>query len=305
MSSHPSSPHSSRLGNLSLGAQGAAFELDGSPVRLDSGGYAAPVASLQEFYHQALADFYQRSAEITRQQAAARPPLLGRLLSWIGGLFGRAPSPAPGVSHPHPAPPVLALPSPRAPAEPARHAPEPPPTLKSPEADRGMKPAMDRSAAPPPLLHVVFADRDGVHVIWQLTSAKPEVTSASRDPAGSKAEAPRLELTYRLDSTLAQRLQDCYGQLTQLGYKVAGLEAVQAAPEKPAAGKKPPRPSPEAPSPAAPAAVAEKPAAEIPKATEPKPSPRKPRPEGTPVRTEPEKPGSEHPSRDPSFLPGM
>src|SRR5277367_1499007 len=112
MSSQPSSPHSSRLENLSLGTQGAAFELDGSPIRLDSSGYAAPVASLQEFYHQALADFYQRSAEITRQQAA-RPPLLGRLFSWIGGLFGRTTSAAPAAAHPHAVPPVMASPPPR------------------------------------------------------------------------------------------------------------------------------------------------------------------------------------------------
>jgi hypothetical protein len=302
-SPHPSSPHSSRLENLSLGAQGAAFELDGSPVRLDSGGYAAPVASLQEFYHQALADFYQRSAEITRQQAAARPPLLGRLFSWIGGLFGRGPSTAAGTSDPRPAPPVIAVPPPRASAEPARRAAEALTAFKSPEADRGAKPGLEASATPPPILQVVFADREGVHVIWQLTPAKPE--AATRDPAGAKAAAPRLELTYRLDSTLAHKLQDCYGQLTQLGYKVAGLEAVQTAPEKPGAGKKTPRLSPEAPSPAAPSAVAEKPAAEVPKAAESKISPRKPRPETAPVRTEPEKPAPERPNRDPSLLPGM
>jgi hypothetical protein len=291
------------LENLSLGAQGAAFELDGNPVRLDSSGYAAPVASLQEFYHHALADFYQRSAEITRRQAA-RPPLLGRLFAWIGGLFGRATSAAPAVSHP-PTPPVIALSPPRTPAEPAQRAAEALSSFKSPEPERGAKPALDKSSAAPPLLQVVFADRDGVHVIWQLTPAKPETAGVSRDPAGAKAATPRLELTYRLDSTLAQRLQDCYGQLTQLGYKVAGLEAVQAAPEKPAAVKKAPRTSPAAPSPAAPSAVAEKPTAEIPKTNESKIPPRKPRPEGVPVQAEPEKPGSEPPNRDPSFLPGI
>jgi hypothetical protein len=294
-SPHPSSPHSSRLENLSLGAQGAAFDLDGSPVRLESSGYAAPVACLQEFYHQALADFYQRSAEITRQQAAARPPLLGRLLTWIGGLFGRGSSAAPPASHPQAAPPVMAPPPPRTSAEPARRAAEALAVFPSPEADRGAKPGAPATAAPPPILQVVFADREGVHVIWQLTPAKPEATAGSRDAAGAKAATPRLELTYRLDSTLAHKLQDCYGQLTQLGYKVAGLEAVQAAPEKPAAAKKTPR---AAPSPAAPAA-------EIPKTAEARVAPRKPRPEPAPVRTEPEKTGPDHPNRDPSFLPGI
>jgi hypothetical protein len=262
------------------------------------------VASLQEFYHQALADFYQRSAEITRQQAA-RPPLLGRLLSWIGGLFGRGPSPMPGATDPRPAPPVIPLPPTRASPEPARRAAEALSAFKSPEADRGAKPGLNASGALPPLLQVVFADREGVHVIWQLTPAQPEAAAANRDPAGAKAATPRLELTYRLDSTLAHKLQDCYGQLTQLGYKVAGLEAVRTAPEKTASGKKPPRVAPAAASPAAPSAVAEKPMAEIPKATEPKTSPRKPRPEAAPTRTEPEKPGDQRPNRDPSLLPGM
>jgi len=333
MSSNPSSPHSSRLENLNLGSRGAAFELDGRPVRLDAEGYAAPVASFQEFYHQALADFYQRSAEITRQQAAARPPLLGRLISWIGGLFGRSASAPPLAGAAAAGPPPTAITAPAAPAIPAKAVPRPPevslhppappsaevgtggpPVRSTPESSQpsplrslALPPPLLRSVALPPALAVVFADQEGVHVIWQLAPAKADSARNVPERTGAKANTSRLELTYSLDSALAQRLQDCYGQLAQLGYKIAGLDAVRATPEKSAAensGQK------SAAGKTEPKSAAERIAASattetiVPVAAA-KPSSRKPRPEATPSPTEPEKLRPELPPRDPSFLPGI
>jgi len=64
-----------------------------------------------------------------------------------------------------------------------------------------------------PQLRATFADKDGVHLIWQ-PAARPE--------AGAE-----VEFTCRLDSEVADKLQDCYGQLAKLGYKVAGLELLR------------------------------------------------------------------------------
>jgi hypothetical protein len=289
------------LENLSLGPQGASFELDGRPIRLDSGGYAAPVASLQEFYHQALADFYQRSAEITRQQAAARPPLLGRLFSWIGGLFGRRPDSAPPAADLRAASPQIISPPQRNDPRPA----SPASPMAAPEASSSPKPVSPQPAISFPVLHLVFADQNGVHVIWQLTPTKHGTNRPAQERGDAKAATPRFELTYNLDSPMAQRLQDCYGQLAQLGYKIAGLEAVRAAPERPAAKKEPSNPALEAPSVASKSVKAEKSAIEAIQAAEPKSSPRKPRLDANPVRAEPDKANPEPPSRDPSLLPGI
>src|SRR5580704_4126152 len=101
MPSNPSPARSTRLENLNLGPQGAAFDLDGHSVQLDGRGYAAPVAAFQEFYHQALADYYQRSAELSRP-VPPRVPFIGRMFSWIGRMVGHL---LPGSSRPEVAPP--------------------------------------------------------------------------------------------------------------------------------------------------------------------------------------------------------
>lgn len=333
MSSTSPSPHSTRLENLSLGPQGAAFDLDGRTVRLGSDGYAASVAAIQEFYRQALADYYERSAEISRERALARPSILGRLFSWLGRFLGRG---YPDAAAPHGAParPPLIVSSPRADAAaPARHPPEPShsraraslapwasspivdshahtpapnaPAITPQEAGNSQMPASAERSSGPPILHMVFADRDGVHVIWQLASTNHGPLQSSRDRVESKTPVPRLELTYGLDSSMADRLQACYGQLAQLGYEIAGLDAVRAAPEKSAASKKVPKPAPDALPVKATQPNVERSPAEASRAPEPRSSPRKPRHEAVPARPEPDKPIDESPNRDPSLLPGL
>jgi hypothetical protein len=56
-------------------------------------------------------------------------------------------------------------------------------------------------------------------------------------------------MTCRLDSEVADRLQDCYGQLAKLGFKVTGLEVLRPEPERPQPLEKDAAPR-EAPSPA-------------------------------------------------------
>ena len=68
---------------------------------------------------------------------------------------------------------------------------------------------------PAPALRTAFGDRDGVHLSWQV-------------PPNAGVHT----LNYPLDSVLADRLQDCYGHLAELGYKVVGLDLLKAPPEK-------------------------------------------------------------------------
>jgi hypothetical protein len=96
---------------------------------------------------------------------------------------------------------------------------------------------------------VVFADQQGVHVIWQLAPGRPPATPSTAGRSAETDSAPRIELTYRLDSGLARQLQACYGQLTQLGYKIADVESLRAVPEKPVAEKRARRAGPEAAAP--------------------------------------------------------
>jgi len=144
-------------------------------------------------------------------------------------------------------------------------------------------------------------------VIWQLASAKREADPKNRDSADPKASPPRLELTYGLDSSMAQRLQDCYGQLAQLGYKIAGLETVRVAPEKSAGKRESPKPVPGASTSATKPVMAEKAAAEAPQPAEPAPSPRKarPKPETNPSPAIPAAPAPGVADRNPAFLPGL
>jgi hypothetical protein len=304
---------STRLENLSLDSQGAAFDLEGRPIRLKGEGYASPVASMREFYQHALSDYYQRSAELSRQAAASRPPLLRRMLSWIGRIFERiTPGLPSGPAPVGPPPLLLAMPpvNPATAAQSGKESPSPagvagPAPLISPGIGQIQKPEAKRSGPPPPLLRVVFADRNGVHVIWHLPSAKNDANPNARGSSDPKSLPPRLELTYGLDSAMAQRLQDCYGQLAQLGYKIAGLDVIRADPEKPAREKTAIRPvataAPIEPKPVA----AEKQTGEGPQPSEPAPAPRKARAR-TETRIAPPDPARAAPEPpNPSFLPGL
>jgi len=311
MAAIPTQPHSTRLENLHIDAQGASLDLEGRPVRLVAAGYAAPVASMQELYHHALADYYQRSAELSRAAAERHPPLLGRLLSWVGRFFSAiSPVPQAPASFPPVPPPPPATPPPvdppggrRSEAHLTRSPQLSSPLPAQPAESGGMRPSSAGTRAPtPPILHVVFADRDGVHVIWQVAGSRRD---RERAPADATRPPPRLELTYGLDSAMAQRLQDCYGQLAQLGYRIADLGAVRAAPEKSAAS---PGPARAVASPAAPEAkieAAEQPATEPAKAVRPRASPRPARPAASPGPVEPSPPVVPPPARDPGLLPGM
>jgi hypothetical protein len=110
----------------------------------------------------------------------------------------------------------------------------------------------------------VYADKDGVHVIWQ--------------PAGTKGPPRPVAMNYRLDSELAGRLQDCYSHLAELGYKVAGLELLvpQGAPAA--------RPGTRSPGPE-PGTAAAVPDAGKARAAEGAIRPRAPRQRAAPART--------------------
>ena len=277
---------------------------------------------MQELYHHALADYYQRSAEMSRQAAAARPPLLGRLLSWVGRFFDRL-VPGPRAATVLPPPPApggreFSAPAARSPLEastPAREASlaagavakvaspreASSPRLAAPPANAASAevPAKSRRGAPP-VLQVIFADQDGVHVIWQLAAPLP-AHAKDRDRANLKEGSPKLEFTYSLDSSTARRLQDCYGQLAQLGYKIAGLDAVRTPPEKSASKRE----SPEAAKSPKPGPTG-KTSAETLNPSEPQSPPRKVRPEvSAPPPESVKSPVPEPQSPDPSFLPGM
>ncbi len=305
----PSPLESTRLENLSLDSQGAAFDLAGRPIRLNGAGYASPVASMREFYQHALADYYQRSAELSRQAAAHRPPLLRRMLSWVGRIFDRLMvGPQSSAASGGPAALPLAVPplAPNSDRLGRGISPTPDPAAPaSPGADRIQKPDARIQSATPPLLQVVFADQNGVHVIWHLPSAKHAPNARGHGSAHPKASPPRLELTYELDSAMAQRLQVCYGQLAQLGYKIAGLDAIRAVPEKCASGKAAAKPevavTPSDPKPAA----AEKLSCESSRVTAAAPASRRVRSKPEIAATPPEPPRVVPEPPNPSFLPGL
>jgi hypothetical protein len=92
-------------------------------------------------------------------------------------------------------------------AQPAAPTQAPPPAGPAPKSHPGLPSA--------------FADREGVHLVWR--------------PATGGADASPVSFTCRLDSEVADRLQECYGQLAKLGYKVTGLEVLHAEPGKVAA----------------------------------------------------------------------
>jgi hypothetical protein len=71
-----------------------------------------------------------------------------------------------------------------------------------------------------PQLQSIFADKDGVHLTLHTEKGR---------------EAKPVTITCALDSEVAQRLQDCYGQLAKLGHPVAGFEILSPKPEARAA----------------------------------------------------------------------
>jgi hypothetical protein len=141
-------------------------------------------------------------AELAAHQGpAAAPGWFARLGTWLSSLFGRGPA--------HQAQPGLPTQAP----PPAAPAPKSPPGTPS-----------------------VFADREGVHLVWR--------------PATVGKDDPPVSFTCRLDSEVADRLQECYGQLAKLGFKVTGLDVLHPGPSK-TAPKEAERKTPAAEVPAA------------------------------------------------------
>lgn len=222
-------PHSTKVENLSFGPHEASFDMEGRTVQLRDAGNSPSVAAFRAFYDLAAADYRARAA-------AVRPSWLSRLRNLVGRLFGAA-APEAGVSRdadpPHPPHLPAARPAPaRAREKREHHEAAHAPAEASHRASRAAA-----APSPQPILSAVFADEKGVHVIWQ---------------APIRTQCKSLEFTYALDSGVARRLQDCYGQLSQLGYKVVGLEIVTASRPIEATGKvAAPQPAGAEPKPAA------------------------------------------------------
>lgn len=105
-------------------------------------------------------------------------------------------------------PPVVVpsnLPPPRPPEHPPQFSYPSRLSAEIPAEKSNLLPA-DRS----PALRAVFGDRDGIHVIWNISpNDRGECT---------------LEHHYPPESDLAGRLNDCYESLAQAGYKIVGLD---------------------------------------------------------------------------------
>lgn len=224
---NPTQPnlHSTRLENLGLESYGVRFDLDGRTVQIRGDSRNPLVGALQSFHRRALDDFQAH-------QAQPRPGWFSRLRAWFGRLVGAAPGEAertPPAPQPAPEPPrarqVAAIPE---------TGPAPSPSGK------GLPSAKTQG----PILRAVFADKDGVHLIWQ--------------PAARGGRSKEVAMTYNLDSELAGRLQDCYGHLAELGYKVAGLELLRPEVGKGTLDEKSPGKSAKAVPPGQPAPGAEK-----------------------------------------------
>jgi len=193
---NPTHPNlnSTRLENLGIEPYGARFDLDGRTVQIRGDSRTPLVGALQAFHRVALEDYHAR-------QPAARPGFFSRLRSWFGRIFGERPADAVPKAAPAGVPVVVA-------PAPARQPPE-----VVTQVPAAVEPRPAARGASDPVLRSVYADKDGVHLIWQ--------------PSSGGSRSRQIALTSSLDSQLAERLQDCYGHLAELGYKVAGLELVR------------------------------------------------------------------------------
>jgi len=220
----PNHPHLSttRLENVNLAAGEARFDLDGRPVNLTGDASAPSVAALHAFHQSALADYR------THRPQASSPGLFSRFKSWLGGIFGKSSSPemspasdkvdatlvtadalkVDAISRSRSSMATRQDPSSLRSAETSAAS-----TFKSPSASPTPDLSRHSHATAEPNLHAAFADKEGVHLIWQ--------------PSAKKEPQSEVEFTCRLDSEVAGKLQDCYGQLAKLGYKVAGLEVLR------------------------------------------------------------------------------
>jgi len=226
MEGMPSAPsRTTILENLHLPPHGASLQFEGQSVNLHGDVRDPVVGAFHAFYQGALADYRGR------EEPPPRAGLLQRVRSWFARLLGiGAAKPAAGIDPPTvpaaPAPvrsPALPGPPPAPPAAPVpeksakRTAPAaamPLPTDRTPApAGRPTEPAAAAARGPAPQLRSAYADRAGVHLLWE--------------PGSDRTPGDKIELIYPLNSAVAERLQDCYGQLAKLGYKIVGLELLK------------------------------------------------------------------------------
>ena len=192
---------STRLGNMAFTPAGVSLDVEGRPVWIRKDNDALSVAALQAFHRVALGDYQ------ARHRPPAKPGWVNRLRRWLGRVLGgpehagRDPrmetrgvaDPAAPADAPEP---KRARPAPASHPEPAARTPEP--TAPAP------------TAAVEPSLRAVFADPGGIHLVWQRTN--------------SRQQPEETETICALDSRVADSLQDCYGHLARLGYKVIGVD---------------------------------------------------------------------------------
>jgi len=212
-------PHSSRLGNLRFADGRASFNLDGKPVEL-AGEKAAPTIHAFQAFYQAAYCAYGKAPEAEQEALAKRAPWWQRLRSWLARWLGPGEEGAGGGGGVGTGSGAAATPKAdtKALKASATQSIEPPesggtPLLRA-KASKA-SPAISKEGDPP-LLVAAFADEKGVHLLWNLTP-------------GGKADQIK-ERTYGFDSPVAERLQDCYGKLSELGYDVVDLKLWQAAP---------------------------------------------------------------------------
>ena len=231
-SSTPPPPHSSRLGNLRFADGRASFELDGKPVEL-AGEKAAPAIHAFQSFYQAAYCAYGKAPEAEQEARGEREhaPWWQRLRSWLARWLGAAEGEAgDGVAHTAAVAATAAVPKAdtkalKASAEGPEQGRRATQSVESAESGGTPLPRAKASKASPavskegdpPLLVAAFADEKGVHLLWNLTP-------------GGKADQLK-ERTYGFDSPVAERLQECYGKLSGLGYEVVDLKLWQVAPE--------------------------------------------------------------------------
>jgi hypothetical protein len=201
MNPNPSPAESTRLENMVFTSGGVSLDVEGRQVWIRKENDGPSVAALQALRQAALRDYQARHGP------PAKPGWITRLRLWLGRIFGPS---EPAGREPRTDFPVFSgHAAPAAAPEPKRGhqvpAPRPEPPARNPET-----PVQAPAAAGEPHLRAVFADQGGVHLLWLRGGP-------GRQPEETETICP-------LDSRVADSLQDCYGHLARLGFKVIGLD---------------------------------------------------------------------------------
>jgi hypothetical protein len=225
----PSAATSTRLTNLRFADDRASLEIDGQTVELTAQKAAPTLQAFQSFYQEAYRA-YGTAPEAAKEPRQERTPWLQRLRGWLARWLGAEESKTAAPMRTLDSVPATKGPPASAPAA-AAEGKEAAKSLRSPTAPSVG--ANQPKVPGPPMLISAFADDQGVHLLWNLT------------PDGAKDQLK--ERTYPFGSPVANRLQDCYTKLADLGYNVVDLKVWQPAPEAGAAPAVPAaKPKPEA-----------------------------------------------------------